>query len=99
MSIGRRPLSKKSEPLTVEIFLDHYVPDITQRISLTSAFIKFLCYQKGQIPVPYIQLENRLKAVQGELGDPTGENHHENSSVPVKSSIYFFHNLKVCLFS
>lgn len=64
---------KKTGPLSVNILLDGTSTN-ESNASLTNAFIKFLCYQKGQIPVPFNQLEGHLNLVQKDL--------HESSQLP-----------------
>ena len=55
--VYRKPPSKV--PLSVDILLEE-ISTNASNATLTTALIKFLCYQKGQIPVPFNQLENRL---------------------------------------
>jgi len=58
-------LKAKSEPLILDIFLNHDSSP-SSRAQLTVDFIKYLCYQKGQIPLPFTQLVNHLGKVKSE---------------------------------
>jgi len=58
-------LKAKSEPLILDVFLNHDSSP-SSRAQLTIEFIKFLCYQKGQIPIPFTQLVNHLHKVKSE---------------------------------
>jgi len=55
----------KSEPLIFDIFL-HHDSSPSSNAQLTIDFIKFLCHQKGQIPLPFPQLVRRLDKVKTE---------------------------------
>jgi hypothetical protein len=67
-SVTRYPsyVKKKSEPLIRDLFLE---PASTSSMSaqLTTDFIKFLCFQKGQIPVTCSQMESHLSTTLKEL--------------------------------
>lgn len=62
----RRPSKKPTEPLVCDMFLNY---DLTRLDSaqLTIEFIKFLCLQKGQIPVPFPQLQKLSYLAQKKL--------------------------------
>jgi hypothetical protein len=71
-SVTRYPtyVKKKSEPLIRDLFLE---PASTSSMSaqLTTDFIKFLCFQKGQIPVTCSQMESHLCTTVKELDKKT----------------------------
>lgn len=58
--------TKASEPLTCEIILNHDFT-LADNAKLTIEFIKFLCVQKGQIPVPCSQLEKLASLAKVEI--------------------------------
>lgn len=59
---------KKAEPLIRDCYLEP-ASTSTMGIRLIIDFIKFLCFQKTQIPVTCTQLESQLRAVIHELGE------------------------------
>ena len=61
----RKP-SKTTDPLTCDVFLN-YDFSWSDSSQLTIEFIKFLCTQKGQIPVPFSQLQSLSKLATTEL--------------------------------
>jgi len=65
---SRRVLKRKAKPLSFDITLNY---DITwaDNAQLTIEFIKFLCVQKGQIPVPCSQLQKLSVLAQVDLDE------------------------------
>lgn len=57
------------EPLICDIFLNHDLT-LSDNAQLTIEFIKFICLQKGQIPVSCSQLQKLSSLAQTELENP-----------------------------
>ena len=84
-TIKFRKRAALSEPKVQEIYLDHCCSSANFRTKLVTDFVKFLCYQKGQIPVTANQLEGQTNLVQNDL----------NSYMPdIKLTVSLFH---ICL--
>ena len=64
---SRRVLKKDAEKLAFDITLNYEI-SWADNAELTIEFIKFLCVQKGQIPVPFFQLQKLSELAQVELG-------------------------------
>lgn len=59
---------KSSASVTVDFHFDHDFANLdSQKSQLTLDFLKFLCYQKGQIPVQFNQLVNHLNFTEKEI--------------------------------
>ena len=63
---SRRKLKRGSEPVSFDITLNYDIA-WADNAELTIEFIKFLCIQKGQIPVPCSQLQKLSNLAQLEL--------------------------------
>lgn len=57
---------KRHEPVACDIVLRQKTP-LSTNPKLTLEFVKFLMYQKGQIPVPYPQLKSYISSVKQEV--------------------------------
>lgn len=72
MTSHPRRLNRVAEPLSFDISLN-FDRNSSENAQLTMEFIKFLCLQKGQIPVSCSQLKNLSDMARLELQDTSQE--------------------------